>query len=183
MLPDDEREWLESLYRQNYPVLLTLCMADFDFRPSCRELAEECVQDTFVKAILELDRLRRHPNPPAWLRTACKHIAISKRRKIRNRQRILGYPVPLDSAGETADLRDELAVWMASEDLLSSKAQLMQALTLQEQAVYHAIYEERTSYRAAAEALSISDGALRGALQRVKHKIKKLLWDEQEERT
>ena len=70
-----EPELLETLYR-SYARELTIYLYSL-----CRnrELAEDLVQDVFLKALLSLDK--RHPNFRAWLYQVGKNLCLNEMKK------------------------------------------------------------------------------------------------------
>ena len=149
-MDDQQREaFLDRLYREYYRTLFNRCFAVFDYQPEFRQLAEDCVQETFVRALKEADTLTAHSEPLFWLLTTSAHIAMSERRKLRRRRQIAA-PVSPD-VQEPIDPRDAIADWIAADELLDTKEQLMAELTPQERQVYHAVYEKGLPARETAE--------------------------------
>ena len=172
-MDDKQRKtFLDRLYRKYYRSLFNKCFAVFDYRPEFRQLAEDCVQETFVRALKEADALAEHPEPLFWLLTTCSHIAMSERRKLRRRRQIAA-PVSPD-VQEPIDPRDAIADWIAADELLDTKEQLMAELTPQERQVYHAVYEEGLPARETAEQIGTTEGGVYSALRRIKKKILRL---------
>ena len=107
------REDFDRLYRENYPRLLRTLYAITGEAAA----AEDCVQESFVKAWRAWPRFRPERAPEAWLHQIAVNTAISYRRRAKLRSvgevlRRLGRPSagrdPGDSAG-TSDLVKALA--------------------------------------------------------------------------
>lgn len=170
-----EEEFLVYLYQNYYDYLKLYSYAILDKQYEYWPLAEDCVQMTFEKAIEKMNLLQSHETPFFWLKKTCRYITLTEKRKLATRARILRYPVSIDEEFDVADPKDAIADWILSEDLSDRKQLLMDNLTEQERLVYKAIYEEELSYREAEEKYGISDGTLRGAMQRIKRKALKTL--------
>ena len=170
-----EEEFLADLYQNYYDYLKTYSYTLLNKQHEYWPLAEDCVQLTFVKAIEKMGLLQNHETPFFWLKKTCRYITLTERRKLATRARILRYPVSIDEQIDIADPKDAIADMILSEDLSDRKRLLMDNLTEQERLVYKAIYEEELSYREAEEKYGISDGTLRGAMQRIKRKVLKIL--------
>lgn len=175
MLTDKERAFLDELYQKYYKILLLSSFVLLGKQKEHWETAEDCVQETFVKAMIKMHKLYCHTAPELWLKKTCRNITLSKRRKQYNRARILGFPSPMQGAEEIKDVKNDIAEWIIREELLEKKQQLLETLTQQEQQVYRNIYEGRQTIKEAAEALQITEGSVRGALQRIKKKITKIM--------
>ena len=66
----DFSTWFEGLYRTYYTALL----AAAERKLSRRELAEEAVQETFLRLWARSERLEKHPNPGGWLMVTLSHV-------------------------------------------------------------------------------------------------------------
>ena len=173
MNEQDRKAFLDSIYRKYRRDLFNKSYSMFDYRPEFRPLAEDCVQETFVRAFLEADKLIGYEEPLYWLLTTCKHITMSERRKLHRHQQILNT-VPAADGERLIDPQDAISDWMAENDLLAKKNQLLETLTQQERDVYAAVYSEGLSAKEAAERTGTSVGGVYAALRRVREKIKRL---------
>lgn len=174
VLTYEEQEFLDELYRRYNVRLQLYSFALLDKRMEYWPLAEDCVQITFEKAMIKINALRKHDTPYLWLKKTCHNITISERRKYYNRAKILRYPVALEEVKPVADPKNDIAEWIAREDLLDKWQELIEALTEQELIVYKETYEEGKTIRETARDLKVTDGAIRGALQRIRRKIIKI---------
>jgi RNA polymerase sigma-70 factor (ECF subfamily) len=68
---------LETLYRETGPALL----AYFQRRPALQPTAEDLLQDTFVRAFRQLDRLKAAASPRAYLFGIARHVSLDVLRK------------------------------------------------------------------------------------------------------
>lgn len=174
MLTDKEQEFLDKLFRRYYQSLRDYSFSLLDKQPEHRHLAEDCTQQTFVTATLKMDILLAHEMPYLWMKKTCYHITISEKRKLNNRAKILHYPLSLDQRIDVADPKDDIVEWISQEDLSDRKQQLISVLTEQEHMVYQAVYEENLSYQETKQKYNITDGTIRGAIQRIKKKVLKI---------
>lgn len=175
MLTEKEQVFLDELYRRYSLRLQLFCFEIFDRKWEYWQLAEDCVQQTFEKAMIKIHRLLKHEKPYLWLRKTCHNIAISERRKLYNRDRILRYPFSTTEKIQVADPKDDITDWIIKEDLLERAEELFALLTEQEQMVYDLIYNQDNTITQAANKMSVTSGAVRGALQRIRKKITKIL--------
>lgn len=68
---------LETLYRENGPDLL----AYFRRRPSLNAAAEDLLQDTFVRAFKQLERVKASSSPRAYLFGIARNVGLDALRK------------------------------------------------------------------------------------------------------
>ncbi|MBQ8136857.1 MAG: hypothetical protein IJ174_05420, partial [Clostridia bacterium] len=88
MLSEDERRFLDGIYREYAKPLFYYSLSLLRAFPDARSLAEECMQETFEIALRKIKTLRKHSFPEGWLFKTCRQICISRRRKLFNRERI-----------------------------------------------------------------------------------------------
>lgn len=163
---------IDQLYSKYYRELYQYSFSLFDYKQQFMPDAEDCVQEAFEKAIRHSGQLEHHPEPLLYLKKMCYHIAVTKRRNIKNRNRILGYPVPLGEDEEVPQMQDLVTDWIIRQDRQAAKAQLKEQLTDGEGRVYQAYFEENLSIRETADSLGISHGAVRGCIQRIRAKAR-----------
>ena len=173
-MTDEDRIFLGELYEKYARMLFVRAYAILRAHPDALSLTQECVQETFEKAMQKIRKLRAHPVPVGWLCTTCSRIASAKRRKAATRARILGGTVSAQNDEQLPDVHDSIADWILRYDRELAKELLMTRLTELETAVYKAYYEQDLSLKAAAETLRISETSVRGTLQRIRDKANRL---------
>ena len=162
MAPDDEREaWLAEMIRLHERPLLHLCFLEL----RDRQLAEDAVQETYLKAFRRYDTLKSYQNMKAWLSKVAVNTCRDMRRSgwFRHHDRRV-TPDMLPEAGEEFTARDEsvtLAVLSLPEKLREvvllrcvqgmSQAEIAKALGLSPPAVSARMERVRKKLRAALE--------------------------------
>ena len=172
MLPERERKFLDLIYEKYAGSLFACSLSLLRSLPDAPSLAEECVQETFETALRKIKILERHPAPEAWLKDVCRNITLSRHRKILNRLRITGQGVPYSDS--VADVRSRIDEWIDQHDLQQKKRQLIESLTEEETAVFHAYFEQELSLKESAEKLGLSENAVRGSVQRIRSKAARI---------
>ena len=175
MLTESERAFLDKMYGTYARTLLVYSYSMLRALPDALSLAEECMQETFERAMLRMNMLSRHQAPERWIMNTCRKITLSRRRKLLNRLRIIGQPVPYEEIADAVPAGDNVEEWVLRNDLFERKQQLMDLLTEEERAVYRCYYEEDRSLKDSAETLNLSVNALRGAIQRIKGKLMQIM--------
>lgn len=171
---DGVRNTIDQLYSKYYRELYHYSFSLFDYKQQHAQDAEDCVQDTFEKALRCLNQLEHHPEPLLYLKKVCYHITITRRRNIKNRNRILGYPVPLEEPCEMQNVQDVTMDWIIRLENQAAKARLTERLTESEKKVYQAYFEKELSIQETATACGISHGAARGCIQRIRAKAREM---------
>ena len=174
MLSECEQIFLDRVYQRHAQSLYRYSLSLLRSIPDAPSLAEECVQETFEVALRKIRVFQQLESPEAWLIATCKRITISKRRKMLNRQRIVGKIISIEDSYDIADTHNRLDEWIEKHDLQHIKQQLIQSLTEQELAVFHVYYEEELSLKESAAKLQLSENAVQGAVQRIRSKAAKI---------
>ncbi|MBQ6950724.1 MAG: sigma-70 family RNA polymerase sigma factor [Clostridia bacterium] len=170
----EEMNTIDALYIKYYRELYNYSFSLFDYKQQYLQDAEDCVQETFEKAVKHKRYVTNHPTPLLCLKKMCYNITVTRRRNMKNRNRILGYPEPMELHYDACDPRDIIMDWVLRQENRETKEKLMQALTENEKDTYRAYYENDMTIRETADYLQITEGAVRGCLQRIKKKASKL---------
>jgi len=131
-----------------------------------RELTEDIVQESFLRA-LDTWRLRAVPDCPlAWLKRVARNILIDYLR-----QKKWDSPIDLDSHSAACpkapgDQFDSLEIFLAISALGRKKARALEAF-----------YYDGLSVREIAAELAVSERAVEGLLRRARQSLKALLPD------
>lgn len=152
-----DREVVKTLVERFGPTVYRLAYA----RTGNRADAEDLMQETFLCLLRKgPDSFRDDEHAKAWLlrvtaqRSSNLHRAASRRRE-----------VPLDAAGELAALDDQAA----------EAVEAVQALPPKLRVVIHLFYYERLSVAEIAQALGVSQAAVKTRLSRARDKLRYIL--------
>lgn len=173
MLTDEEKAFLDLLYRKLKNTLYIRSYKLLAGTPDAENVAWECVHDTFLMASRRIHRLMGHEFPERWIMNACNKITISQRRKQFRRAKRLGFPWPIELAEKEPDPHDDIEDWLISEQAERKLQQITNILTDEEKAVFVAHYQNHMSVHETALLLHISDGSVRGAVNRIRNKFRK----------
>lgn len=153
----DTNIWFTELYEQNAAKMLRY--ATYQLRnPS---IAEELVEEAFVRLLQRREELTEHPNVPGWLWKTLQHLILTEVKLAKYHRE-----VPLDPAAPLA-APDE------REEPLSEA--LPPGLTDGEREILTLYYEEELSHQEVAARLGISEMNSRTRLFRAKNHCKKLM--------
>lgn len=174
MLTETERAFLDHLYLVFYQTLLYQSYALLKSCPDAMAAAEECVQDTFLIAMKKIKKLIDHENPERWLMNTCYKATISRRRKLYNRARKLGFPEPFHTI-EAPDPQNDIEEWFLREEIRDREEELKGLLTEQETNVFNEYFKKRLSIRETAQALRLPESSVCGTIHRIRKKCQKIL--------
>lgn len=142
---DDSVATLEALYRETAPALL----AYFRRQPALAQSADDLLQDTFVRAIEHLDRLRAAVTPRAYLFGIARHLVVDSLRSRRT----------------TVEFTDDAAASAATEDpRLEVMRTAIAKLPEPHREALQLKLQHELSYEEIAEVLGIPVGTVRSRL-------------------
>lgn len=81
VLTEEQKDFLSELIWQYSDMLFKYAYRFFGYKTHMREIAEEAVQDTFLKAIEDVEKLMLHPNRIAWLKVSLRNTLFNIRRE------------------------------------------------------------------------------------------------------
>lgn len=175
MWDKEKQDFLEQLYRDHAESLRLYSYALLGKQPEFLPLAEDCVQQTFLKAMRQIQSLRQHGAPYLWLYKTCQYTTLTEMKTLKRRAKILQYPASVEDNYEIADPKDHFTEWIVKEDIQGLLTTLVVDLTDQEYAVYTVSFLEAKSILETAVILNVSEGSVRGARQRIRHKLRCLI--------
>ena len=80
-LSESQVNYMRKLTQTSADVLLKYAYRFFGYQQHMQEVAEEAVQDTFLKAVEDVESLMKHPNPIGWLKVSLRNILLNIKRE------------------------------------------------------------------------------------------------------
>lgn len=80
ILTSEQIQFLDDLTRQYGDMLTKYAYRFFGYQPNKFEIAQDAVQETFLKAVQEVETLMKHPNIAAWLKVSLKYTLFNIQR-------------------------------------------------------------------------------------------------------
>lgn len=156
MQMDRDRRFTE-LYQGNAPKMFAYALRQL----RNRSLAEELVEEAFVRLLQQWESLVDHPNLEGWLWKTLQHLILTEVRLARYHREI-----PLEDVGARA---------ASEEDVTDLAEDLPDGLSDSEREVLLLFYQEEYTHQEIAQRLGISEMNSRTRLFRAKNHCKKLL--------
>lgn len=165
MLTSQEYAFLESLFREYGTRLRGHCLR----LTASPDLADECVQMTFLAAAEHAGRLLAHPNPAGWLYVTALHMVRRTHRTTARAARSVAIDDP-----ETEPF---LSV-PSGQDTLDTGMDVVRALSglgEKDRTLYRRIFEQGMDYAWIAREENTTEAAVKMRAMRLRRKVKKLL--------
>jgi RNA polymerase sigma-70 factor (ECF subfamily) len=140
-----------------------------------RTEAEDLVQETYVRAIQAIDRLRENSNLKSWLFTILRNIWLNQLRKRKSTPQL----VNMDGDGNTADgllghTRDSYDILVSNEDTERVRSAI-QSLPIDFREIILLREFEELSYHEIATVLGCPAGTVMSRLGRARARLRTLL--------
>lgn len=145
-----------DLYQAHYPKMIKLAYR----MVGSKETAYDLVQETFLLALFQQERLERHASPEGWLMITLKNLAMNERRRF----------------GRHPTLPMSLLEQLSAEPTpMPLEHVLPRQLSPEERNVLIWRFEQQMEYREMADCLGLSESACRSRVCRAVSRCKKYL--------
>ena len=133
-----------------------------------RELANDAVQDAFIRAFARWDRIRRYDRPDAWVRRVAinrsrDHFRASRRRRTYEERAAVAESI--ESAEQRTDDRDQLRLALAD-------------LPRRQRTAVTLYYLEGLDVAAVAQSMKITSGAVKYHLSRGRERLAPIIGED-----
>lgn len=163
MRPEKDK-FIERLYLDTFQLLWTYAMSKLN-NPA---LAQEVVQDAFLEAIRNIEKLMSHENPRGWMKNTVKNKVKHAERSF-NRYIIRFISLDTDIPFEDAVLASEDAHAPSVFEIIE---EIRQTLSADEWDLLRKIALEKVPYKDAAAELGITIWTYQKRVQRIREKLR-----------
>lgn len=116
---------IEEMYVKYYTALKRYCIKLVSYNSRYSDIAEDCVQEAFYRAVCNAEDFESSPNQYGWLATCCSHYMLSHIRQSKKREAIIGKTVSLEAYGDVPDLMDNILAWIAHTEYQETVEEFM----------------------------------------------------------
>lgn len=172
-LTEQQTRFLSESPVQYGDALLKYAVRFLGYQPHLLPLAEDAVQETYIKAIENVDDLMQHANPAAWLKLCLKRILLNHLRSASHQREELTENLAQLPAVTADAIQTALDRWSDRVSLQDVREMAALLLTPDEQQTFddHFLYGFTTDETALLE--GISSATVRGRISRIRKKMKK----------
>lgn len=172
----DEREaFIETIYAEYAPKLERMCLNVIHYQAEYRDMVDESIQKTFLKAFEEYDKIKECGYIEAWLYKTCRYRLMTELNTYRRRRK---RHVAIDgnqmADGALATAVDALPKQISDKELLE---RILDALSEREKDIIQKRFIEGVPLKEIAQRENATDGAIRVLLTRLRKKVRKIAKD------
>lgn len=172
---DNDKLLYEEICIKYYVNILRYCNAHLGYRRE--DLAEVCAQNTFLQALLDIKKLRTHPNVGGWLYKTAENFV---KRTLRDIKKESNRHVSIDD--ENINIQLELActldldnIFDESFDIDKYKDIVLSQLSKEENELYRDYYVEKKGLIHIIKKYSITESAAKSRIFRLRKKIYRMV--------
>lgn len=168
-----EKAFIGTLYQNYMQYLYKCCRKKIGYSTQYNDLIDECIQDTFLLALLNYELLKTHPNVRAWLVTTCMHRLIPRAEQFRFRQTFVAYSLDEVSYNPplTSHDSDSLTILLQKEFY----QELSHALTSDQQQTFKAYFIDQLTMKAIALKSHKTECQIRAQIRAIRSKAKRIV--------
>ena len=176
MSTEMERDsFIASLFIDYADFLKKECLHYVHYDSRYVSLVDDCIQETFIKAIMNYGKLRVHPNVAGWLVQCCKNYIRSDMRKQRNRTEIMNASAKADGVVMQGKEMNAFDRWLKREDALDTVALIYELLSPKERTIFQDYFIQDLSAAETAEKNHLSTSSVQAGVRRIREKIRRIL--------
>ena len=175
----EKEAFIESLYAKYAVKLERASLNAVQHRPEYRDMVDDSIQKTFLKACEAYDQLKDAPYVEAWLFKTCRHRLMTELNTYRRRQK---RHVALDGETVVSDERLMTAIDALPEKIGNQETldRILDTLSEREKGLVRDRFVNGASFEEMARKEKTTVGAIRAALARLREKARRLAEDERE---
>lgn len=176
-MKEEKEAFIESLYLQYAGKLERACLNYVRHRGEYRDLVDDSIQKTFLKAYEAYDTLKDAPYIEAWLFKTCRYRLLTALNTYRRRQK---RHVPLEDEETLTQAQLMTAIDALPEKIGSRETleRILDALSEREKGLVQEHFVNGASFEELAERRNTTIGAIRTALARLRKKARRLAENE-----
>lgn len=153
--------------------LLKYAVRFLGYKSHLQYLAEDALQETWLKAIENVDTLMQHENPSAWLKLCLKRVLLNKLRAASYQRETLAEDVAQHPAASAQAVQSALERWQETTSLREVQEIASMLLSPEEIQTFgdHFLYGFTAEETAKLE--NVPAATIRGRISRIRKKLKK----------
>lgn len=170
--------WIQELYQKHFDTVYRICLSHAHSGRERETLAEDCAQQAFVDAILQIDKLRSYDNPIGWIVCAAMSHLRNEESKGWRRRRILKERMylPIKPSAENDPQRQ-----LASKETRAAVEQFYCSLSDADRAVFRAYFLDDKHVREISMEMGLTQDSISSRIKRIRQHARKnktdlILW-------
>lgn len=153
--------------------LLKYAVRFLGYKPHLLPMAEDALQETWLKAIENVEALMQHENPAAWLKLCLKRTLLNKLRAASHQREELVEDVAQHPAASARAVQSALDRWQETTSLQEVQEIAAMLLTPEEIRIFGDHFLQGFTAEETAKLENVPAATVRGRISRIRKKLKK----------
>lgn len=159
---------LEQIYDRYYDSVFRFCAMIIDYDPQFYSLIEDCIQDTFEKALIHYEGFKDYSNPVGWIAlTASNRLKSEIRKQKMHNEYIISLAVNSENMRAFSDGTEHVLDRIALIDRITS---IYEMLSQKEKVIFHEYFIKEKKMTEIVEDAGLSLNAVRSGIRRIRKK-------------
>ena len=168
----EQAAFLEDMYNKYSRALELYAYRFLNYDSRTIFLIPDAIQDVYLKAVKDVDKLMRHENVLGWLKKSCEYSLLSMLRKRRTSKEILSdsiEKIQLKSEEETLKSFTSWSQRITVNEVLEATCKI---LSPEDQQIFSDYFGENLTMQQTAEKNNMSTDKVRGKISRIRKRLK-----------
>lgn len=176
-LTEQQHMFVGSLPGLYGDALLKYAVRFLGYKPHLQHMAEDAVQETWLKAIENAESLMQHDNPAAWLKLCVKRCLLNRLRAASHQREELAEDVTCHPTACTQAMQAALDRWQETVTLREVQEVAAMLLSPEEWTTFGDHFLQGFTAEETAMLENVPTATVRGRIGRIRKKLKKYFLD------
>ena len=172
-LTEQQYQYVSRLPGLYGDALLKYAVRFLGYKQHLLPLAEDALQETWLKAIENVESLMQHENPSAWLKLCLKRTLLNKLRAASHQREELAEDVTRHPAASAQAVQSALERWQETTSLREVQEIAAMLLTPEEIQTFGDHFLQGFTAEETAKMENVPAATVRGRISRIRKKLKR----------
>lgn len=168
----DQAAFLDNIYQEYSRSLELYAYRFLNYDQRNIPLIPDAVQDVYLKAVKNVEKLMEHENVLGWLKKSCEHSLLSMLRKRRNSKEILSDSVEKIQVKSEEEALKSFISWSQRITVNELLEAVCSILSTEDQQIFYDYFGEHLTMQETAIKNNMSTDKVRGKISRIRKKLK-----------
>lgn len=168
----DQAAFLDNIYQEYSRSLELYAYRFLNYDQRNIPLIPDAVQDVYLKAVKNVEKLMEHENVLGWLKKSCEHSLLSMLRKRRNSKELPSDSVEKIQLKSEERMLETFDSWSSRITVAEVREAVCKLLSDEDQKVFYDYFGNHMTMQETAEKNGMSTDKVRGKISRIRKKLK-----------
>lgn len=171
-LTPEQAAFLEELVRQYSKMLERYCARFFSYNSNYLPLVPDVLQEVYLRATKDIEKVMASPSPAAWLKVCCKNTMLYMLRKRKTSREILSAEAEKLLDINPKMITEAIEKWQQDITIEDIQATVLLLLSEEDQSIFEDYFLNDLTTKETAKKHKMSEDKVRGKISRMRKKLK-----------